>query len=124
MRCIRQGSDQKRAFVDEMLGFGYQKQIKEDFNRVLKEKKRFLKSVKQGLLSVREADRVLTALNHNFLHLSFKLVQERLKVLKNLFEPLVDLRKSFLFKRGAKSFYSFSFGKSYPSGSRGLSVFG
>ena len=95
MKCIRQGFDQRRDFVDEMLGFGYQRQIKEDFNRILKEKRRFLRNVKQDLLSVKEADRVLTALNYNFLQLSFKLVQERLRVLKNLFEPLTDLKERF-----------------------------
>ena len=95
IKCIRQGSDQRRAFVDEMLGFGYQRRIKGNFDRILQEKKRLLKDIKQDILSVKEADDVLTALNHNFLQISLKLVQERLKILRNLFKPLTDLKRRF-----------------------------
>ena len=95
MKCIRQGFDQRRSFVDEMLGVGHQKQVKEDFNRVLKEKQKLLKSVKKEMLSVKEAEKVLEALNYNFLQLSVQLVQERLKVLKNLFISLADVKKEF-----------------------------
>lgn len=95
MKCIRQGHDQRRDFVDEMLNFGYQRQIRENFNRVLKEKKMLLKELKQGLLSLKEANKTLITLNHIFLENSFSFVQERLKVLKKLFSSLESLKEEF-----------------------------
>ena len=95
MKCIRQGHDQRRNFIDEMLGFDCHKQVREKFSRILKEKRTFLKEFKQGFLSFEEADKLLTTLNHTFLKCSFELVQERLKVLGKLFSHLEILKNDF-----------------------------
>ena len=97
MKCIRQGPEQRRAFVDELLCFGEQRKIRGKFNRILKQKSQLLKSIKKGLLSAKEADKTLETLNSQFLQSSFLLVQERIKVLHNLFFNLGHL-KEFFFK--------------------------
>lgn len=112
MKCIRQGPEQRRHFVDEMLCSEKQKQIQEDFNKALQQKKTLFKNTKQELLSYKEASKTLSALNHKFLELSFLLVQQRLSLLKELFcslknikanffkSPLPDLGFSYVFQNG------------------------
>lgn len=95
VKCIRQGPDQRRAFVDEMLCIGNQRQIKKDFNNILRQKKIFLKNIQREQHLSKETYGTLKALNYNFLQISFKLVQERLKLLKKLFSSLEDLKKEF-----------------------------
>ena len=95
MKCIRQGHEQRRAFIDEMLEFDNCKQIKEKFSRVLREKKTLLKEFKRGVISFKETDKILTVLNSTFLNYSFKLVQERLRILDNIFSYLENLKEEF-----------------------------
>ena len=109
MKCIRQGPDQRRAFVDDLLCFGEQRRVKEKFNRVLKQKSRLLKSIKKGLLTPNEAGKMLDALNLPFLQASFLLVQERIKILKNLFLTLESLKESFFKDPATRLDFSYSF---------------
>ena len=95
MKYIRQGFDQRRFFVDEMLCFGDKNQAREKFNRVLKQKQSLLKNIRQKLLPLDEANLTLTAINHHFLQASFHLVQERLKTLNCLFSSMKDLKSDF-----------------------------
>lgn len=95
MKCIRGGADQRRTFVDEMLNFGYSKQIKDNFNQILKQKRKLLKDFKQGFLSFKETDTMLQAVNVKFLDCSLQLVKERLRILKKIFSPLDNLKQEF-----------------------------
>ena len=109
VKCIRQGPDQRRAFVDEMLCIGYQRQIKEEFNRILKQKKVFLKNIQKEKLLSEEAHRTLKALNHKFLQSSFQLVRERIKLLQRLFSSLEDIKKEFFKEPAPELSFSYNF---------------
>ena len=111
MKCIRQGFDQRRTFIDEMLSLEDQRQVKEEFNQVLKQKKILLKNIKQGILSFKEADQTLEALNYKFLHCSFQLVQARLKLLNRLFSSVGDLRGEFFKAPLPELSFSYTFRK-------------
>ena len=114
MKCIRQGPDQRRIFIDEMLEIGVPKQAKESFNRVLKEKRTLLKDAKQGLLSLEEAYKVLEALNPIFLQNSVQLVEERLKILKKTFSNLKILKQEFFKESSPQLSFSYYLSKNKP----------
>lgn len=97
MKSIRQGPDQRRAFIDEMFYSESEKKAKRDFYKILIQKKRLLKSIKQGKLSVKEGEKHLSVLNIKFLQLSHIFVKKRLELLKALFSDL-DLVKGDFFK--------------------------
>ena len=109
VKCIRQGPDQRRAFVDEMLCIGKQKQIKEEFNQILKQKKAFLKNMQREQPFSRETYGTLKALNYKFLQSSFCLVQERLKLLEKLFSSLEILKKDFFKEPVPELSFSYNF---------------
>ncbi len=98
MKSIRQGAEQRRVFVDEMLGSLEQKRIKDKFNRILKEKRQLLKNAQKGEISIKETRKILAILNPQFLQYSYNLVLERLNLLNQLFSVLKELKKDFFRK--------------------------
>ena len=94
MKCLRGEAGQRRAFIDEMLT-GPAKKTKEDFVRVLKEKRQLLKDIGQKRISLREGGETLEALNGLFIQKALPLIQERLKILQALFLSVQDISRAF-----------------------------
>lgn len=117
MKCLRQGPEQRRAFVDDLLCFGEQKRAKDQFLGALKQKKSLLKKLKQKSLSLEEARPMAEALNQKFLELSFKLVEARLERLKSLFSGLKELREEFFKKPLPELSFSYAISENKELGS-------
>ena len=107
MKCIRQGPDQRRAFVDEMLCHDHQKTVKDNFYKVLQQKRQLLDQIKKRLLPYKEAKSLLLALNQQFIKSSVLLTKERLKLLRELFSSL-QKEKAEIFKE-PKPYLDFSY---------------
>ena len=95
MKCMRSGPEQRRNFIDNMLEKDSSKSMRAQFYKILAEKRSLLKNFKKGLISRKEAFGLLEVLNYNFSKISVHLVEERLKLLKELFSQLQKLKKDF-----------------------------
>lgn len=116
MKCIRQGPEQRRVFVDEMIHSDNQDPVRGNFHKILKQKRTLLKNIKQGLLFQREANNTLSAINQKFLEVSFLLVQERLRFLEKLFSSLKGLEGDFFKPPFPKLGFSYIFQKNQTFG--------
>lgn len=95
MKCLRQGPEKRRAFVDETILPPAEKPGKDLFLKALRQKSRLLKDFRRGLLPEAEARKTLAALNPVFLKAGFQLAKGRLKSLARLFSALKGLRAEF-----------------------------
>ena len=95
LKCIRQGSAEKRIFIEEFFTLVSQNQSRIQFDRVLKQKKQLLKDYKKG--QIQEPDFLinLQALNKKFLEFSQSLVQARLETLKRLYVSVQEIAPYF-----------------------------
>ena len=108
MKCLRGEPSQRRAFIDEMLS-GKEIKNKEDFIKVLNEKRRLLKNIKQELLPFREGQKTLAALNEIFLQKALLLTQARIEALKALFLSVQGIRSAFFSSPVPQLGFSYSF---------------
>ena len=97
MKCLRQGSEQRRLLIDDFLSQSGQNQVRSRFLRSFKQKQFFLKDLKNQAEFTKETEKNLLALNKVFLESSLALVKERLNILKTLFNSL-ELLKPLFFK--------------------------
>jgi len=112
MKSLRQGFEQRRVFVDDMLSTTKQSQIKKNFSQSLKQKKILLKNIQQGRISLKEGKDVLYVLNRKFLENSILLVKERLTLLKELFVSQEEVKPYFFNPPFPKLSFSYSFSSS------------
>lgn len=108
MRCLRGESAKRRAFIDEML-IGSDVKNREDFTKILNEKRKLLKDIKQGLLPLQEGKKTLQALNELFIQKALLLTQARLKVLNALFLSVQEIKSSFFSAPPPQLDFSYSF---------------
>ena len=97
LKCIRQGSVERRAFIEDFFYSDEQLKIKEEFYRVLKQKKQLLKNYKKALIGGRGFFRLFSAINQKFLERSYEMVLVRLQILNHIFKSASQI-SSFFFK--------------------------
>ena len=97
LKCIRQGPVERRAFIEEFFYSDEQIKIKEDFYRVLRQKKQLLKNYKKSLIGRREFFKLFSAINQKFLEKSYEIILIRLQILNHIFQS-ADQMSSFFFK--------------------------
>ena len=95
LKCIRRGFEQRRLFVDQTLYKEEDLKNKTEFEKILQEKRKLLRDVRQDVLSYSEGKKLLKAINVPFLEASKKLTLSRVKRLEELFLTLEGLKKEF-----------------------------
>jgi len=95
LKCIRQGPSERRTFIEDFFYLEEDLKIKEDFYRILKQKKQLLKNYKKALIQKSEFLNLLNIINQNFLEKSHLLVLARLHILNKIFNSVISIKESF-----------------------------
>jgi len=95
LKCIRQGSGERRDFIESLFWTEEQLQAKKEFYKILKQKRKLLKNYKKELVKEKDFHPLFDVINQAFLEKSKKITQFRLDILKQIYEPLRSISPSF-----------------------------
>lgn len=95
LKCIRQGSQERRDFVESFFWTEEQLQSKKEFYKILKQKRKLLKDYKKELVKEKDFYPLFDAINLAFLEKSKKITKIRLDILKQIYGPLQSICPSF-----------------------------
>ena len=95
LKCIRQGPNERRDFIESLFYTEEHLRIKKEFYQVLKQKRQLLRNYKKELLTEKNFLPLFNILNQTFLEKSKEIVQARLEILNEIFKFLPDTSASF-----------------------------
>ena len=95
LKAIRQGPQERRDFIDQILVGRGEKEALVSFLRILKEKNQLLKSFKKDEISGGDFEKTLEVLNQQFLQKAFVLTQARLTLLKEILKNIHKVSSKF-----------------------------
>ena len=96
LKCLRQGSHERRDFIESLFYTEEQLRAKKEFYQVLKQKKQLLKNYKKELIKEKDFLALFSVMNKTFLEKSKKIVQARLEILNQIFKFLPEVSHDFL----------------------------